>query len=295
MSEILIQCVVVLYKCSLDESKTLQSLAEFCRRQNSLAQQIALLIYDNSHRPEPTELDRWDCGSVEYRQALANDGLAVAYNYALSMARGAGIEWLLLLDQDTVLNPALFSVLFTTITPRLSSSVCAIVPKLMQEGVMLSPQMVGQFHNYDCSSEFSGIYEKQVTAFNSAACLRVQALVGIGGFPVEYWLDYLDHATFHRLQAAGGRVLILDVTMEHRLSLQSLEAEMDLDRYANVLAAEWRFVRETGTGGGTLIHRLRLLRRSLTHAIKLRNKAYASKTLRAALEGRWIRLGAMHQ
>lgn len=295
MPEILIQCVVVLYKCSLDESKTLQSLAGFCRKQGGLAQQIALLIYDNSPGPPPTTLDRWDCGAVTYRQALANDGLATAYNHALSMARNAGIEWLLLLDQDTELNPTLFSVLFAAISSKLSSEICAIVPKLMQEGTMLSPQIVGQFHNRECSPEFSGISKKQVTALNSAACLRVQTMVEIGGFPVEYWLDYLDHVTFHRLQAAGARVLILDVTVEHRLSLRRLEAEMDLDRYSNVLAAEWRFVRETGSGGGALIHRLRLLKRTLSHTIKLRDKAYASKTLRAALDGPWIRLGAMHQ
>lgn len=39
---------------------------------------------------------------------------------------------------------------------------------------------------------------------------------------------------FHRLQAAGGRVLVLNIVVEHRLSLRNLEAEMGLDRYTNV-------------------------------------------------------------
>jgi hypothetical protein len=67
-------------------------------------------------------------------------------------------------------------------------------------------------------------------------------------------------------------VLVLNIVVEHRLSLRNLEAEMGLDRYANVLSAEWRFVRETGLGGGPLIHRLRLLKRTLIHTMNLRNK-----------------------
>ena len=109
-------------------------------------------------------------------------------------------------------------------------------------------------------------------------------MVAIGRFPREYWLDFLDHIMFHRLQEAGGLVLVLNVVIEHRLSLHNLEAEMDLERYANVLSAEWRFVRETGSGGGHLVHRLRLLKRALSHTIKLRNKNYAVKTLRAVFE-----------
>jgi hypothetical protein len=59
---------------------------------------------------------------------------------------------------------------------------------------------------------------------------------------------------------------------------------MGLDRYANVLSAEWRFVRETRSGGAPLIHRLWRLERTLIPAIKLRNKAYAIKTLLAVKE-----------
>jgi GT2 family glycosyltransferase len=286
MSDILIQCVVVLYKCSLGESRTLQSLAEFCRLQRGPAQQIALLIYDNSQGAHPKSLASWNYGSVEYYQASRNDGLAIAYNHALSVARRANSEWLLLLDQDTEISPAFFASLFAIITSRLSPAICTIVPKLTQEGRVLSPQIVRKFRNDDCPPDFSGVCPKQVTAFNSAACMRVQSLIAIQGFANAYWLDYLDHITFHRLQATGGRVFILDITIKHRLSLHNLDSEMGLGRYANLLAAEWKFVRETGSGGGSLIHRLRLAKRSLTQAIKLRNRSYALKTLRSALDVR---------
>ena len=283
MPKKLIQCVVVIYECTLENSRTLQSLAACFRNQSNLAQQITLLIYDNSRHSQQANLDHWICGAVNYHHALENGGLSAAYNEALSLARQGGLEWLLLLDQDTVLHPDLLPALFAAITSSPQADICAIAPKLKQRGKIISPQIVGRFRNYDYPAASSGIQHMPVTAFNSAACMRVEAVTKVGGFPNAYWLDYLDHIMFHRLQAVGGRVLILDAVMEHQLSLQNLEMEMSLDRYANVLAAEWRFVRETGWGGGEGVHRLRLFKRTMLYAIKLHNKAYALMTLRAVL------------
>jgi hypothetical protein len=188
-----------------------------------------------------------------------------------------------LLDQDTLLYPAFFHAL-SAATRNPAAEICAIVPKLVQEGKLITPQVVAFFQNRYLPAGFSGVYPTKITAMNSAACLRVQAMADIGGFPAKYWLDYLDHVVFHWLQAAGGRVLILDIAIEHRLSLKNMEAEMSLSRYANVLAAEWMFVRETRSGGGPLTHRLRLIKRALVYAITIKNKAYTWQTVRAALQ-----------
>ena len=284
MPKTLIQCVVVLYKCSLADSKTLRALAEACRQYGDLAQRISLLIYDNSQDLQAVNLAPWSFGAVEYHQAAENNGLAAAYNQALSKAVDSNVEWLLLLDQDTALTSALFPALIEAIESPLVPEICAVVPKLMQNGKVISPLKVGRLHNLDLPSSFSGACHGKITALNSAACMRVQAITAIGGFPHEYWLEFLDHIMFHRLQAAGGQILILDIAIEHRLSIHNLEAEMGLGRYANVLSAEWRFIRETGSGGGSLVHRLRLLKRTFSHAVKRRNKAYAIKTLQAILK-----------
>jgi GT2 family glycosyltransferase len=284
MSRCLIQCVVVLYECTLDDSKTLQSFAEVCRLEGTTSRQISLLVYDNSPNSQQTDLERWNCGTVEYRHASENGGLAAAYNYALSRALEAKIEWLLLLDQDTVLTQAFFLHLLAAVASPLSPKICAIVPKLIQAEKILSPQFVGIFRNSSCSNAFSGLSHDRLTAFNSAACLRVSAVMTIGGFPAEYWLDFLDHIVFHRLQADGSKVLVLEVFLEHQLSWRNLESEMSLSRYTNLISAEWRFIRETGVGGGPALHRLRLLNRALVYSIRFRNKAYALKTLRAVAD-----------
>ncbi len=284
MRKISIQCVVVLYKCSWDESSTVRALGEFSRQMPLEAEHFSLLLYDNSPEALTPQVEGWRFAEVGYIHDAENGGVAAAYNRALAHAQESNAGWLLLLDQDSSPAPAFFLELRETIAKGVAAEVCGIVPKLFREGVMLSPQEVRRFHNVAIPVSFSGLYPRRVTALNSAACLRVEAVAAAGGFAREYWLDFLDHVMFYRLQDGVGRVLLLENGMEHTMAIESLEKEMSLERYANLLAAEWRFVRETGSGGGPFFHRLRLLKRSLGHMLRLKNKRYAMDTLRAAVK-----------
>jgi GT2 family glycosyltransferase len=284
MGQIVIQCVVVLYKCPLEESRTLHSLAAFCRQRKDLARRIALLIYDNSPEPRSHSLDEWTCGATEYYHPRENGGIAAAYSRALSMAQHSRIEWLLLLDQDTVFDPDFLPAIMGAIAAPLPAEICAIVPKLAQDGRILSPGFLTRFRRHNLPAAFSGMHHKPIAALNSGACLRAKAVTAVGGFPREYWLDYLDHIMFHRLQAAGGRIWVLNVELQHRLSFQNMETEMSVERYRSLLAAEWSFIRESGVDGGPWIHRLRLMRRALGQALKHNNKAYAKLSFGAAID-----------
>jgi GT2 family glycosyltransferase len=275
-----VQCVIVLYKSAPAESRAVCSLLDCVSGDAHLAEQLEILIYDNS--PTVQHLETTQFNRVEYQHDPQNGGLARAYNYALELTQRKHINWLLLLDQDTALEAGFFASLLREINAPPPANTCAIVPKLMQDGTILSPQIVRKFRNASISSKFSGTCSGPLTALNSAACLRVQAVTAIGGFPREYWLDYLDHAMFYRLQAAGGRIMVLDIVIEHHLSLMNLRTEMSITRYSNILAAEWRFIRETGSGGGSLIHRLRLLKRAFGLLLKNSNRAYVLNTFRAS-------------
>jgi GT2 family glycosyltransferase len=243
---------------------------------------MGLLIYDNSPTEQPHEFDATGFGRFTYMHDPQNSGLATAYNSGLTEAHRSGADWLLLLDQDTELQQTYLQSLFAAIESSPEDSVSAMVPRLMRGTTVLSPQRVGRLNNRSVSSDFSGLSPEKLTALNSAACLRVRAVETIGGFPQEYWLDFLDHVVFHRLQTAGGKVQVLDTVVQHHLSLVNLEEEMSVPRYVGMLKAEWSFVRETRFGGGVFCHRLRLLKRTLTNAIRWKNKAYARETLRAS-------------
>jgi GT2 family glycosyltransferase len=177
------------------------------------------------------------------------------------------------------LIPATFAAIDSTPPP----GICGIVPRLVQDGIVLSPVSVQRFRYLAVDERFSGMQQRWLTALNSCACLRVRALQAIGGFPPQYWLDFLDHAVFHRLHERGGRLLVLDVSVPHRLSTNNLRTEISHRRFDNLLAAEWQFIRETGWGGGSLMHRLRLLKRAARTLLTLREPVFALQVLRWSL------------
>jgi GT2 family glycosyltransferase len=283
MVKTLIQCAVVLYKQRPDQAKSLTTLLEICRIDTSIAEKISIFVQDNSPAASPLPL-ALTAVPVEYHHAPENSGLAAAYNRALAIAEKRGTEWLLVLDQDTVLDSHFLQQLLEAVQGEFAAQVCSFVPELVKGTRVLSPHLIRKFSYYPCALGFRGFSTVPLMPCNSASCLNVQWLKEIGRFPEEYWLDFLDFIVFHRLQAAGGRIYVLDAQLEHSLSILNIEAEIPIARYVSFLAAEWRSIRETRASGGPILHRFRLLKRALTHALKMTDKSYASQTLRAALK-----------
>jgi GT2 family glycosyltransferase len=285
MARFLIQCAVVLYKQRPRESTALSALLDICSLEAAIASQVAILVQDNSPLVQEFALEDPEMGHrvcIEYHHTPGNPGLAYAYNSALELAKERDIPWLLLLDQDTCLTRQFLIQLLEAIQKTSSEKCCAFVPQLVRDDLVLSPQIVGKIFYRRMPGGGSGLAKEPLVAFNSAACIRVRDLTAIGGFPKEFWLDYLDHMVFYTLQQAGGRVFVLDSRLQHSLSLSNIESEVSNERYGNVLRAEWMFVRKTGWGGGSVAHRFRLLKRAFSHSVKLRNKSYALQTLRSA-------------
>jgi hypothetical protein len=112
---------------------------------------------------------------------------------------------------------------------------------------------------YDSTSTY-GLAPSGVRAFNSAALVRVSALQAIGAFPTSYWLDYLDHATFHRIQVHGGRLFIMRSTLEHELSDARPDRPQNPARLLNRLRAEERFYSEHASPVEHFQHRIDLIR-----------------------------------
>jgi GT2 family glycosyltransferase len=274
-------CVLVLYRKTPEQSHALENLRTFFRARVQAGESLSLLIYDNSPAAAVPRPEAWEGVALTYRHDSRNLGLAVAYNMALQEAAASGRQWLLLLDQDTHLNAGFLDTLLDRLAAS-ADAVCALVPKLRQGKAILSPTRVMQMREQPVKADFEGVCEERVTALNSGACLRVATLEEIGGFPLQYPLDYLDHAVFFRLQQTGGKVQVIKSVLEHHLSLLNLNEEMSLDRYTKMLAAERRFVRESSSVRGEWILRLRLLKRSWDQAVGQRSFRHAWTTLGTA-------------
>lgn len=260
-----IMAVLVLYKCAPAESESLNSLLQIFAEQPSLAQNFSLLLYDNS--PEPHSLAKLTF-PVSYKHEPSNGGLVSAYNYALEQAEHNQQQWLLLLDQDTSLTREFFTELLECVGSLESSpEVASIVPKLVGKTKIYSPeadfviQMRRQYRRrgHSVSPNAFGVQTSRLGAYNSGATMRVSALRSIGGFPEEFWLDYLDHAVFHALSVNGCRMYVMHTMLHHNASQANMNT-VPLWRQRNILAAQTLFIMRAGNRVDHLLYRIWLLR-----------------------------------
>ena len=231
--------VLVLYKKEASQSISLVSFLQ-ALRETGLASQFRLLVYDNS--PVPSVLPDRISIPVSSIHDPANGGLFRAYTAALGRAETEGSEWLLLLDQDTVIDASYLRTLWRHLPEAAENPRCAaIVPKLLSGSLVISPARVfwgGRLQPVE--KKFAGIPPWDIMALNSGSLLRVSAIVAMGGFNPKFWLDYLDHWIFSQLYREGYFVDVLDVALPHELSVRSM-GSMSVSRYHNILAAEREF------------------------------------------------------
>ena len=270
--------VLVLYGQSPEQSAAFCSLLEAARRRPEATERISLFLYDNSAEPHKPQT----AGPLEthYVHDPENAGLARAYNAALRRAQADGSTWLVLLDQDTRFSDEyLTELLDATETLRASAELGAIVPKLWAGTRVYSPdapflwQIRRQFsdEHYAVKEEVIGMQARPLTAYNSGTALRVSALEQIGGFPEDFWLDYLDHAVFQQLHLRGYRVWVMRTVLQQNLSHLDL-ASVPMWRHWSVLAAQTRFVLKFGSAADRLFFRWWLLKTSRDYLFACHDK-----------------------
>ena len=263
-----IHAIIVLYQCQLAASHSVSSFATILEQHPELARHFSLMLYDNSPQAQACTLQ---CGvAVQYVHDASNGGLARAYNVALARAEMQGGAWLLLLDQDTSLTFEFLSELVGTSTALAGRlEIAAIAPKLLVNGQVYSPataftdQLRKQFRKNALPVEAAvvGVQQQTLYPYNSGSALRVSAVRSIGGFPEEFWLDFLDHATYHALFKKGFSLYLLAAGLVHDSSYADLNA-LSLWRFRGVLRAQALFLKKSGTFYHRLLFRIYLLRHS---------------------------------
>ncbi len=287
---------IVVYKKRIESSEAIQSLLACLANDAALAAKFRILLYDNS--PDTQEPPHAPGIPIDYRHHGLNDGLAVAYNCALALASAADIPWLMLLDQDT------------KITAEYLQEIIELQPAAEQDArlVAFAPKLIGKTGFRSPAMDFLDALRRQVTlprwrrplispgdaygpqreriiAFNSGAVLRTQALQAIGGFPEEYWLDFLDMAVFHALYQHGWYLFVMNSTLEHALSVEDaafLQQSTSLARHRNILSAMIHYVKTNGSAWEQLLHRGWLLRNALSLMFRSGGRPFAWASLRQA-------------
>ena len=219
-----------------------------------------VLVYDNSPLPV-AEPDAEDPPGIIYVHDPINSGTRGAYQKALELCRCEGQDWILLLDQDTRLPD---NFLARAAEAR-AYEPDVLVPFVRVRSHIVSPASLtalGMIRPVRAMVLPAG---RTATAIASGSLVRPWVLRLLEHAPPQLWLDYVDHWLFRAIHTAGYRIDVIDVEINHDLSVSDIR-NVPSDRLRSVWAAEWLFVQSLGLPA-RLFYRLRLASRLFVFGI----------------------------
>ena len=272
-----IQVVVVLYKCSASQSKSLTSILELKPKINDLFN-LDILVYNNSPQisipPHPDY--------TVYNSPL-NSMLAGAYNYALKSAINKQIKWLLLLDQDTTLNLQYFNELHKSLSITSDNTAC-ITPIINHTNKQISPVQYFPLFGpkWFLKPAPIGLNSKCLFAFNSGTLINTSAISSIGNFPTEFPLDDLDICYFYRLYKKNYTSYVMPISIEHQLSVLDYAKNMTPQRYQSILHYDKLMAKEIGITAQIALF-IRVFIRAIVQIFLKHKRKYVKQTLKSLI------------
>jgi GT2 family glycosyltransferase len=265
--------VLVRYQTLLQDSQTMRTLGACLAADTELGQHFSTLVWDNTPVGIPTgpSVSGFPM-PIEYRHSGENAGVAGAYNYAMELAEQCGFSWLLLLDQDTTLSPGFLAAMHGHAS-RLEKDkrIAAIAPTMLMGNLPVSPKIMSRWGGAkDPAPGFEGPVFKELIIMNSGMLLRVAALRRIGGYSMDFWLDFSDRYVCHMLaKEKYGAWLAGEQRLQHEVSIMSGEGTTSMERYENLMGAQDAYFSQ--------------------YKSFLRNAVFCQRLLRIALRERKIR------
>ena len=222
-----IYIVVVIYRCHISKSDTIKSLLSI----QDVDYSNRVLVYDNS--PEDFEQETISNG-MSYIRDVNNNSLAYAYNKAVSIAKSKGCKWLMLLDQDSVLDNEIF-VEFDNICQN-NIEIGMIVPHVVSHtNKIISPhyRKIGERIN-------EGIHN-HLFCINSFSIINIDFVINIlKGFNEDFPLDMLDYYTCYCINKSEYKYYVMNCVMKHNLSVYN-KCYVGMKRYESIVGAEYKF------------------------------------------------------
>jgi hypothetical protein len=268
-----LMAVVIVYDRGLEAVAAWPALAaELTRSASARARFERVLIYDNSpvSRARPPQ----DIPGCVYIHDQTNGGTAAGYVAAAAMAAEAGIEWLLLLDQDTLLTQSFIEGADAALKSGTSPGAAALVPRIFQGTMLISPARVNCFGTISPLRRGKRDGLDRITAISSGTILNVAMFNEVLPLPAGLWLDYVDHWIFAKLHERGHAIRILDQALQHDLSVTNVSS-LSRQRLFSILNGEACFNSALG-GKARLVYPLRLVARMIHYAFVKPELAWAS-------------------
>ncbi|EMF0242110.1 glycosyltransferase [Enterococcus hirae] len=265
--------VIVLYQQRFSQSPSFDLLMKAVKEKK-----IQLVVYDNSPVKQLEPLLEQD-KDISYYHDPSNPGLATAYNYALNHAQ-QNILYFVTLDHDSQLTATYFDTLLTI---DWTDELVAAVPLVYAGSNQISPVFADRYINRQVEKvDRSQLSQRRIMAINSGAVFSIKFLKEIGGFNLDFPLDFLDHWLFWTIYQFKKTVFILPEKMEHDLSVLDYQ-KVSVTRYQSILKAEKTFYQNYDKEMLPR-HRKQLLLRTVKQFLTVRNRKIWRLTLQSFTE-----------
>ena len=169
-----------------------------------IAHQVSMVVVvDDSGRPaSPTSFASSGLDNVVLLKNQANLGIAAALNRGVSRAADAGCEWILTLDDDTLVTENYVDEVFDFIEkrtlPLLGMVACSRATRRVDRG--------------------EEEYATKRTLITSGCIFAVATHRAVGGFDEDFFIDLVDFDFCTRLRKAGLAVVLLNkVRLLHKV------------------------------------------------------------------------------
>lgn len=221
--------VVVIYKRKADQSPALNGLFAAAHQ---LSARLTIFVYDNNLEPSPPNR------GVLYKHDSTNNGVSKAYNEASFLARKLKKNWMLLLDQDTELEPYALEKYFDGIGayPHIKT----FAPQMVDFKGTISP-----FRNvwgkgmrvFNIRRGLHSLHHLKI--INSGMLINLDAFEIAGGFNESFPLDLSDFVFTDRLSKYYPEFVLIDCIITHNLSSEDRcsDFQSELMRFEKFIAA----------------------------------------------------------
>lgn len=158
---------------------------------SNVAKQVeTVYVFDNSTEPVVLEYPH----NCIYLTEHANLGIAHALNAIMRRAQKDGYEWVVTLDQDSIIPQGMIE------------SFRAIIERSPGRLGIICPQVIDRRRIYSRPVPSNGT-EKVSKAITSASCTSVEAWEEVGAFDEWLFIDLVDNEFCKRLTSSGYQIL----------------------------------------------------------------------------------------
>lgn len=223
--------VIVLYKCSLDDSESFKSLilAASC-----FETKLALVVYNNSPNYWNYTQKQYDKLNIIYVADEHNSGLGKAYNVGFGFAKKMLKESILLLDQDTTLPNLFFGSYLASQSKYKDENVDLFCPLIYNQNGLLSPAKSFIFSSKKLAFIAEGIHSfKELSIINSGLIISTQLFEKVGGYNEKIKLDFSDFDFLKRCLKYSNKIIVFKAVCYHSLSSENNSTKSDaVDRFS---------------------------------------------------------------